>query len=136
MFRLNRISRSELRNIIPISTSASTVRGARLQHQTHVIGAFVAHIAKDRDLLGLDQFRDLLDQLGFLHLIGDLGDHDLPLATAQILDLPFAAQPERPAPGAIGLGDALARLDDHAAGREIGARHILQQRLVPRIGRS
>ncbi|MCH8962801.1 MAG: EamA family transporter, partial [Bacteroidetes bacterium] len=59
-----------------------------------VFGAFIAHVCKDRHLLGLDQLRDFLDELGFLHLIGDFGDNNLPLAPAQILNLVFGAQTE------------------------------------------
>ena len=68
--------------------------GARpwFEDDADILGAFVAHIGQQRHLLELDQFGQLFDQLGFLHLIGDLGDHDLPGAPAQILDLPFRPQ--------------------------------------------
>ena len=107
----------------------------RLQNQADVIGGFVTHISQNRDLLGLDQLRDLFDQLGLLHLIGDLGDHDLPGATAQILNLPLTAQAEAAAPGGIGFGDAFARLHNHATGGEIRPRHVVQQGFITGIRR-
>ena len=48
--------------------------GARLKHDAHVIGAFVAHIGQRRHLLRLDQLGQPLDQLRLLNLIGNLGD--------------------------------------------------------------
>ena len=65
-----------------------------LDDQPHVVGALVPDIAENRDLADLDQLGQLLDQARFLHLIGDFGDHDLPGAATQILDLPAGAQPE------------------------------------------
>ena len=50
----------------------------RFQHDADILGGFVAHIAQDRDLLGLDQLGQTLDQLGFLDLIGNFRDDDLP----------------------------------------------------------
>ena len=105
----------------------------RLQHQAHILGALVAHIAQDRDLAGVDQLGDALDQFGFLHLVGDLGDDDLPGAPAQLLDAPGGAQPEPAAPGAVGLQHAVARLDQHPAGGEIGPRDHLDQGLGPGV---
>ncbi len=106
------------------------VTGARLQHDADVLGTLVAHVGEDRDLLGLDRLGDLLDQAGFLHLIGDLGDDDLPLAAPQILDFPARAGAEAAATGAIGLRNGLGRFDDGPAGGEIGAFDIVQQRVV------
>ena len=108
---------------------------ARLQHDADVLGALVAHVGEDRDLLGVDQLGDALDQLALLHLVGDLGDDDLPRAAAEILDRPARAQPERAAAGAVGLLDRGARLDDDPAGREVRALHEVEQRLVARVRR-
>ena len=109
--------------------------GTRFDDDAHVLGGFVAHIGKDRDLARLDQLCQPFDQLGFLHLIGNLGDDDLPQPAAQILLRPARAQAERAAPGAIGLGDAVRRFDQHAAGREIGPLDQGRQRVVARVGR-
>ena len=83
----------------------------------------------------MDQFGDFLNQLGFLNLIRDFRDDDLPLTTPEVLDLPFTAQTERPASRGIGICDTVARLNDHAAGREIRARNIIEQRVIARIRR-
>ena len=42
--------------------------------------ALVADIIQDRQFFVGNQLRDLLDQLAFLHLIGDFADHQLPRA--------------------------------------------------------
>ena len=111
------------------------VAGTRFQDDADILGGFVAHIGKDRHFLGLDDLGQTLDQLGFLHLIGDLGDDDLPATTAQILDRPARAQAQAAASGAVGFGDGLARFDQHAAGREIRAGDDGDQRVVARIRR-
>ena len=108
--------------------------GPRFQHDAHVFCRFVAHIGQRHNLLGLDQFGQPFDQLRFLHLIGNLGNHDLPGAPAQILDRPFRAQPERAAPRAIGVHDRGARFHDGAAGGEIGAGHQRHDGLVAAVG--
>jgi hypothetical protein len=108
---------------------------ARLEHDADVLGALVAHVGEDRDLLGVDDLGDALDQPALLDLVGDLGDHDLPGAAAEILDRPARAQPEAAAPGAVGLADRGARLDEDAAGREIRPLHEIHQRLVARVRR-
>ena len=96
---------------------------ARLEHEPHVFRGFVAHVGEERQLLLVHQFGDALDQPHLLHLPGDLGDHHLIGAAPGILGLPARAQPERAAPGRVGLGDGLGRIDDDAAGREIGTGH-------------
>ena len=108
---------------------------ARLQHDPHVLGALVAHIRQNRNLLGVDQIGQPLDQLALLHLIGDLRDHDLPGPAPQILDRPARAQPEPALAGAVGLLDARALLDDDPAGREIRPLDVVEQRLVARVRR-
>ena len=109
--------------------------GTWFQHNADIVGTFVAHIGEQWHLLELDHFGQLFDQLGFLHLIRDLGDDDLPLPAAKILDLPSGAQAEGTAPGAIGLGDILFRLDDHTAGRKIRPGNVVEQRVITRVRR-
>ena len=48
-----------------------------LQHEADFFGAFVAHVAEQRQLLLAHQLGDALDQLGLLHLVGNFGDDDL-----------------------------------------------------------
>ena len=95
---------------------------ARLEHQPDVLGGFVAHVGDQRQLLFVDQLGDLLDEPHLLHLPGNFGDHDQTGAAAGVLGVPARPQAERAAPGGVGLGDRLGRIDDDAAGREIRAR--------------
>ena len=64
-----------------------------------------------------------------MDLIGNFGDDDLVAAAAGVFPFPLGAQAEAAATGAIGLEDGVARLDQHAAGREIGPGHVLDQLL-------
>ena len=109
--------------------------GARLgfQHQPDILGRFVAHIAEDRDFLLVYEVRDPLDQLGFLHLVGDLGHDDLVLPAAQIFFVPLRAQAEAALAGLVGIEDVLAAFHQHAARREVGAGDHLDQRFGPRV---
>ena len=104
--------------------------GAGFEDEAHVLGAFVADVGEDRDLLQLDEFGEALDQLGLLHLVGDFGDDDLPLAAAEVLDPPFRAEAEGAAAGAVGFGDALARFHEDAARGEVGAGDVGEERVV------
>ncbi len=106
------------------------VLGPRLQHDADVIGGFVAHIGQQRHLFQLDHLGQLFDQLGFCHLIGDLGDDHLPDTARQLFDLPARAQSETAAPGAIAFQHRRPRLDDHPAGGKIGAGDQADQRVI------
>ena len=86
-----RTSRSESRNRLSISSSGSTVRARAPAPGASSSARLVAHVAQQRRLL-LDQAGELLDQLGLLHLIGDLGDDDPPGAAAGVLLRPAGAQ--------------------------------------------
>jgi hypothetical protein len=44
---------------------------ARLDDQPHILGRLVAHVGNERQLFRVQQFRDLLDQAGFLHQPGE-----------------------------------------------------------------
>ena len=112
------------------------VNGAHpwFQDQPDIIGRFVADIGQQRHLFGLHNLGQPFDQPGFLHLIGDLGHHNLPGAAAQILDLPATAQPERPPPCAIGVSDIGGRFDNNPAGRKIGAGDMRQKFIIGRVG--
>ena len=65
--------------------------------------------------------------LRLLHLIGDFGDDDLPGAVLALLDRPSGAHAEAAAAGLVGRQDRRRVLHQHAAGREIRARHVAQQ---------
>ena len=103
---------------------------ARLQHQADVLGGFVAHVGQQRNLLRGDQFGQPLDQFRLLHLIGDLGDDDLIDAAPHVLDHPLRAQTKAAAPRGVGLRHRLGRVDQHAAGGKIRARHDVGQRRI------
>ena len=99
----------------------------RLQNKPDILRRLIHHIAQNRNLLGLDQLSDLLDQLRLLNLIGDLGNDDAVLAVAEIFDLPLGAQPETAAPGLIGLENRLPGLDQQAARRKVRTGHQIDQ---------
>ena len=99
------------------------IAGAGLDDDTDVLGRLVAQIRDQRQLPLVEQFGDLLDQPALLDAVRDLGDDCEPSAPALILDMPARPGAESTAAGAIGLDHRRTRLDDDAAGREIGARH-------------
>ena len=59
--------------------------------------AFVANVADAFDLLVLNQVGDVLDQAGFVDLIGQLGDDDVLAVFAALLDGGLGAHLERTA---------------------------------------
>ena len=87
----------------------------------------VAHVGDQRQLLLVDQLGDALDQARLLHLVGNFRDDDEICAAAGVFRAPARAHAERAAPGCVGLGDLVARIDDQAAGREIRSGHELEQ---------
>ena len=111
------------------------ILGAWLQQDADIFRALVPDIGEDRQLFRLDQLRDFFDQAGLGHLVGDLGDDDLPLPAAQILPLPAGAQTEGAAPGAVGLCDVFRRLHQHTTPGEIRAGDVVQKCFVPRVWR-
>ena len=123
MFTGTRVSSSLRRNSISIIVAGSTAAAARLEHDAHVLGQFVAHVGEQRQLALVEQIGELLDQPRLLHAIGDFGDDGDPAAAARLLLHPAGAQAEGAAPGAIGLDDRGLIVDDDAAGRKVGPRH-------------
>ena len=71
--------------------------------------------------------RDLFDEFGFLHLIGDLRYDDVPGAVLGLFDLPLSAQTEAATAGFVGGQDRGDVLRQHAAGWKIRAGHVAQQ---------
>ena len=115
-----------------LSSSSAGIDGAaaRLEDDPQILGAFVADVGQDRQFLVGDQGRDLLDQLALLDAIGDFADQQVPAAAlfGDLLDP--RPKPERAAAADIGAGDGVLVVDQHAAGREIGAAHMLEERAV------
>ena len=106
----------------------------RLEHDAYVLGRLVAHVAEQRRLLFVEELGELLDEPRLLHAVGDLGDDRDPAAAARILLRPAGAQADGAAPGPVGLDERRAVVDDDAAGREIGARAELDERLDLGVG--
>ncbi len=102
----------------------------RHQHDADVLGGFVAHILERGELLLLDELRNAFDELGLLHLIGNLVDDDLIGAARAFFALPACAHAEAAAPGSIGLLDGGGIIDDDAAGREVGTLDELEDGAV------
>ena len=105
-----------------------------LQHDAHVLGRFVTHVREQGELAGLEQLGDALNQPRLLHLIGNLGDHDLVLAAADALLLPPRADTEAAPSRRIGLRDLVPVLDQDTAGREVRPRHQRHQGIVRELG--
>ena len=105
MFIAKRVSRSLARNSISISTAGSTVRarGSSTMRTSSALSSRTS--ARIGIFFEVDELGEPLDQLALLHLVGDLGDDDLPGAAAEVLDRPARAQPEAAAAGAVGLLD-------------------------------
>ena len=74
----------------------------------------------------LDQVGDLLDELGLVDLIGNLGHDDAVATRGALLDVRLGANRDGAAAGLVGLADAAATHDGRA-GREIRAGDDLQQ---------
>ena len=101
---------------------------ARLDDDADCRIRFVADVAQDRQLAVVHQGRDLGDQLALGHAVRNLGDDDAPAAALLALDPPARADAEGAASGRIGFRDRGGRVDDEAAGREVGALHMRQDR--------
>ena len=110
MFSGKRDSSAVARNSVSISTSGSTLRVFGSSTRRTVVGAFVADVAEQRQLLLFQQLGDLLDQLRLLHLVGDFRDDDLPGAVLALFDRPPGAHAEAAAAGLIGVEDRRRRL--------------------------
>ena len=64
-------------------------------------------------------------RLGFVDLVGDLGDDDGLAAAGDVFDGALGAHDEAAAAGAVGVGDA-GLAEDEAAGGEVGAFDVLE----------
>ena len=95
-------------------------------HAVAVAVALVAQVGNAVDLLVAHQLGDALDHGRLVHLIGNFGDDDRFAFLADGLEGDLAAHHDRAAAGVVGAADAGAAEND-AAGREIRARHDLDQ---------
>ena len=85
-------------------------------HADALAVGLVAHVGDAVDLLVARQLGDLLDQIGLVDLVGQLGDDDADLAALGLFGVGLGADDDAPASRAIGVADALAALDDAAGG--------------------
>ena len=106
---------------------------SRFDHQPDVFGRFIAHVGHQRQFLLVDQLGELFDQTRFLHQPRNFGDDDHIGAAAGVFLFPPRPHAERAAAGVVGFGDRLRRIDDDAAGREIRAFDVFEQRLAARL---
>ena len=101
----------------------------QLDHEAHAVPvALVAHLADALHPLVADELADLRREARLIHLIGDLGEHDL-LALAPPGDLlrdGAGAHHHRTAPGGVRLVNPGAAVDDRP-GREVRALDELHQ---------
>ena len=100
----------------------------QFDHDAHAVAVgFVAEVGNAFELLVAHQFRDLLDQAGLVHLIGNFREDD-GFAVFLVLLLMVATPRTKngAARGLVGLADAGAA-HDRAAGGEIRAGHDLHQ---------
>src|SRR5690606_9090526 len=86
----------------------------------------VLNVGDALDLPLFDQARDLLDQAGLVHLVGDLGDDDRLAALRVLFDLAAGTTSDRTTAGEVGLADAVFA-QDQAAGRKVGAFDDLEE---------
>ncbi len=108
--------------------------GARLEHDAHVLGRFVADVGEEGKFFLVEKIGDLLDQPRLLHPVGNFADDRDPAATAHILLRPARAHAKGAAAGPVGFDDRRLVVDDHAAGREVRTRHEGGERLGVGVG--
>ena len=101
--------------------------GLGFEYEADGLGALVADIAEEGQLLQFEQLGDLFDQPRFLHLIGDFGDDDLPHAELAALNFPAGAGAEAAAAGLVGVEHRLGAFDQDASGWEVGALDVHEQ---------
>src|SRR6516225_6052801 len=93
----------------------------QLDDNAHAIAvALVADVSNAFDLFVGDEFRDALDELGFVNLVRNFGDDNVFAILAGFFDCRLGAHGEAAAAGLVGLLDAFAA-GDVAAGRKVRA---------------
>ena len=97
-----------------------------LHDDADILGGLVADVRDALDDLLLHEVGHVLDHLGLVDHVGNLGDHD-PLAVAlPLLDLGAAAHADLPPSELVHRADAV-HAADHRAGGEVGALHELHE---------
>ena len=105
---------------------------ARHDHQARgvLVVGFVTQVLDQRQLLGPHLLGDLLEHLGGRHLVRQGVDHH-----RTVLAAPAGTGTNLAVAGFVQPADVVRLADDVAARRVIRSRHVLQQRIQPRIGR-
>ena len=99
----------------------------QLDDNAHAIAvALVADVSNAFDLFVGDEFRDALDELGFVNLVRNFGDDNVFAILAGFFDCRLGAHGEAAAAGLVGLLDAFAA-GDVAAGRKVRAGNELHR---------
>ncbi len=93
----------------------------------------VEHVRHALDELLVHQRGDLFEQLRLVHLVGNLGDHDLLSVLADFFDRGLGAQLEMAAAPGIRVDDSLPA-EDEPAGREVRPGHHFEDLRERRSG--
>ena len=129
-----RVSRSESRNRLSISSSGSTVR-ARGSSTRRMSSANSSRTSPSSGaFLLFEQTGQLFDQIGLLHLVGHLGDDDAPKAAPGVLACPTRPQAHAATAGFIHVQQRGPRLDDDAARWEVGTLDMGHEVRSARLG--
>ena len=104
-----------------------------VDHNAGVLGAFIAHVADAGEDLLIGQVGDAFDQIGPIHVVGNLGDDDLFASALHLGHADTAAHAHLAAAGFEILFDARGALKD-AAGGEVRTLHVGHESLNGDIG--
>src|SRR5581483_1350551 len=95
-------------------------------HNAHAVAArFIAHVGDIVNYLVEHQVCNALNQVGFVDLVGNLGNDDRLAVFGQVLNGSLGAHCEATAPGPVGFRDAAASVNE-AAGWEVWTFYNLQ----------
>ena len=98
-----------------------------LEGDAHVLGREVLHVEQLRQLAAEDDVGDAFDELRLVHRVGNAVDVDRLRRARFRPDVPRAAQADRARAGPVDLLQLVRRIQDLAAGREVGALHVAAQ---------
>ena len=104
------------------------------EHDAHAVAvAFVARLVHALEFFLVDEAGHVLDEPGLVHLVGNLGDHNLLVVFAGALDGRLGPQLDLPASPGVCLQDPLPP-EDKPAGGKIRPLHELQDLRQRRAG--
>jgi len=97
--------------------SACSPRFKREDDAHAVAVAFVARLVHALEFLLVDEAGHVLDEPGLVHLVGNLGDHNLLVVFAGALDGGLGAELDLPAARGVGRENPLPPEDEAAGGK-------------------